>query len=75
MMREGNIRTFAIFPEESEFPGLLCPIHRRYSSSREDINMNFGFVVDNNSGVVFTPPIMTEICAACLFNEDVKLFK
>ena len=75
MMREGNMGTFAVFPEGSDFRDMLHPIHRSSSASREDINENFENVVDNNSAVVFTPPIIEECCDACLFNVDVIFFK
>ena len=68
MVREGNTHAFTMFPEHSDFSDALCPIHRRSSASREDITLNF-------ENLVFTNPIMTEICAACLFHKCVKKIK
>ena len=64
------MRCFAVFPEGSNFAKPLCPAHRRSSASREDFELNYA---DKN--VVFVPPIMTDIYAATIFNDDVNVLK
>ena len=70
-----KMRVFDMFPEGSDFHHLSFPTHHRSSALIEDTNVNFVFVVDNDSRVAFTPTMMADICSTFLFNEYAKLFK
>ena len=59
-----------MFREGSNFANPFCPIHRRSSTSREDLHLNY-----EKGSALFTPPIIGEICAASLFNDNIKDFE
>ena len=70
MSREGNMRCFAIFPEDGNFLNPLHPTHRRSCASREDFHLNY-----EDGHVACTTPIVAEIFATPIFNENAKEFQ
>ena len=70
MSREGNMHCFSIFVEGINFANPLYLIHYRLSALREDLYLNY-----KEGSILFNLPIITEICAASLFNDNIKDFK